>query len=49
MTISVPMQALAGTLVAVGAYFFGNINSAILISKLKAVSRWYRDIIWCWW
>lgn len=35
MTISVPMQALAGTLVAVGAYFFGNINSAILISKLK--------------
>lgn len=35
MTISVPMQALAGTLVAVCAYFFGNINSAILISKLK--------------
>lgn len=35
MTISIPMQALAGTLVAVGAYFVGNINNAILISRLK--------------
>lgn len=29
------MQILAGVLVAVGAYLIGNINSAILISKLK--------------
>lgn len=35
MTISVPMQALAGVLVAVGAYFVGNINSAIVISRIK--------------
>ncbi|MBD5132168.1 MAG: glycerol-3-phosphate acyltransferase [Clostridiales bacterium] len=35
MTIPVSMQILAGVLVAVGSYFIGNINSAILISKLK--------------
>lgn len=35
MTISVPMQVLAGILVAVCSYFVGNVNSAILISKLK--------------
>ncbi|MDE7107162.1 MAG: glycerol-3-phosphate acyltransferase [Clostridiales bacterium] len=35
MTISTPMQILAGVLVAVGSYFVGNINNAILISKLK--------------
>ena len=35
MTISVPMQILAGVLVAVGSYFIGNINNAILISRLK--------------
>ncbi|MDE6029409.1 MAG: glycerol-3-phosphate acyltransferase [Clostridiales bacterium] len=35
MTISVPMQILAGALVAVGSYFVGNINNAILISRLK--------------
>ncbi|MDE6293506.1 MAG: glycerol-3-phosphate acyltransferase, partial [Clostridiales bacterium] len=35
MTISVPMQILAGVLVAIGSYFIGNINNAILISKLK--------------
>jgi len=29
------MQVLSGVLVAFGAYFVGNINSAILISKLK--------------
>ncbi|MDE7464101.1 MAG: glycerol-3-phosphate acyltransferase, partial [Clostridiales bacterium] len=35
MTISIGMQILAGALVAVGAYFIGNINNAIMISKLK--------------
>lgn len=35
MTISVPMQILAGVLVALGSYFIGNINNAIVISKLK--------------
>lgn len=35
MTISVPMQAVTGVLVALGSYFIGNINSAILISRLK--------------
>ncbi|MCH5165477.1 MAG: glycerol-3-phosphate acyltransferase [Clostridiales bacterium] len=35
MMISVLMQALAGTLVALGAYFVGNMNNAILISRLK--------------
>lgn len=35
MTISVPMQILAGVLVAVGSYFIGNINNAILISRMK--------------
>lgn len=35
MTISQPMQILAGVLVAIGAYFVGNINSAILISRIK--------------
>ena len=35
MTISVSMQILAGSLVAVGSYFVGNINNAILISRLK--------------
>lgn len=35
MTISVSMQVLAGILVAVCSYFVGNVNSAILISKLK--------------
>lgn len=35
MTISVPFQILAGVLVAVGSYFIGNINNAIVISRLK--------------
>ena len=35
MTIPFNMQILAGVLVAVCSYFLGNINSAILISKLK--------------
>lgn len=35
MTISVPMQILAGVLVALGSYFIGNINNAILISRIK--------------
>ncbi len=35
MTISQPMQILAGALVAVGAYFIGNINNAVMISKIK--------------
>ncbi|MDE7164598.1 MAG: glycerol-3-phosphate acyltransferase [Clostridiales bacterium] len=35
MTIPVSMQILAGVLVALGSYFVGNINNAILISKLK--------------
>ena len=35
MTISIPMQWLAGALVAVGAYFIGNINNAIVISRIK--------------
>lgn len=35
MVISREMQILAGVLVAVGSYLIGNINSAILISKLK--------------
>lgn len=35
MTISVPMQVLAGVLVALGSYFIGNINNAILLSKIK--------------
>lgn len=35
MTISQPMQILAGVLVAVCSYFVGNINSAILISRIK--------------
>ena len=35
MTISIQMQILAGVLVALGAYFIGNINSAILISRIK--------------
>lgn len=35
MTISQPMQILAGVLVAVGAYFIGNINNAVMLSKLK--------------
>ena len=35
MTISTPMQILAGVLVAVCSYFVGNINNAILISKIK--------------
>lgn len=37
MTISYEMQILAGVLVALGAYFIGNINSAILICKIKGV------------
>lgn len=35
MNISVPMQILVGLLVAVFSYLIGNINNAILISKLK--------------
>lgn len=35
MRISPEMQILAGVLTAVGCYLIGNINSAILISKLK--------------
>lgn len=35
MQIDQSMQILAGVLVAIGAYFIGNINSAILISRLK--------------
>jgi len=35
MTITKEMQILAGVLVALGAYFIGNINNAIFISKLK--------------
>lgn len=35
MQINQPMQILAGVLVALVAYFIGNINSAILISRLK--------------
>ena len=35
MTISQPMQILAGVLVAICSYFIGNINSAILISRIK--------------
>lgn len=35
MTIPVSMQILAGVLVAIGSYFIGNINNAILISKIK--------------
>ena len=35
MTISVGMQVLAGSLVAVGSYFVGNINNAIVISRIK--------------
>ena len=35
MTIPLSMQILTGVLVALGAYFIGNINSAILISRLK--------------
>lgn len=35
MTIPVSMQILTGVLVALGSYFVGNINNAILISKLK--------------
>lgn len=35
MTISVQMQWLAAALVAVGAYFVGNLNNAIIISRLK--------------
>ena len=35
MTIPVSMQYLAGALVAVGSYFVGNVNNAIMISRLK--------------
>ena len=35
MTISTEMQILAGSLVALCSYFVGNINNAILISRLK--------------
>ncbi len=35
MTISVPYRILAGVLVALGSYFIGNINNAIMISRLK--------------
>lgn len=35
MTISVNMQILVGVLLAVAAYFVGNINNAIIISRLK--------------
>ena len=35
MTISVSYQILAGALVAIGSYFIGNINNAIMISRLK--------------
>ncbi|MCH5154145.1 MAG: glycerol-3-phosphate acyltransferase [Clostridiales bacterium] len=35
MTISTSMQILAGALVAIGSYFVGNINNAIVISRLK--------------
>lgn len=35
MTIPVSMQILAGALVAVGSYFIGNINNAVMISRMK--------------
>lgn len=35
MTIDIKYQILAGVLVALGAYFFGNINNAIMISRIK--------------
>ncbi|MCH5155234.1 MAG: glycerol-3-phosphate acyltransferase [Clostridiales bacterium] len=35
MTISLQMQILAGSLVAIGSYFIGNVNNAIVISRLK--------------
>ena len=35
MTIPVSMQILAGALVAVGSYFVGNINNAVMISRMK--------------
>lgn len=35
MTISFEMQILAGVLVVICSYFIGNINNAILLSKLK--------------
>lgn len=42
MTLEPYLEIIVGALVAVGAYFVGNINSAILISKLKG-----RDIRKC--
>ncbi len=35
MTIQVNMQVLVGVLLGVAAYFIGNINNAIIISRLK--------------
>lgn len=42
MTIPLHMEIIVGVLVAIGAYFIGNINTAIAISKLKG-----RDIRKC--
>lgn len=42
MTIPLHMEIVTGALVALGAYFIGNINTAIAISKLKG-----RDIRKC--
>lgn len=42
MTISVSMQILVGVIVGVCSYFLGNINSAIMLSKMKG-----RDIRTC--
>ncbi len=35
MTISWQMEIVVGVLVALGAYFIGNINSAVLLSRIK--------------
>lgn len=42
MQISQPLQILVGFLVGIGAYFIGNINSAVMLSKMKG-----RDIRTC--
>lgn len=42
MTISFEMQILAGVLVGVCSYFIGNINTAVMLSKMKG-----RDIRTC--